>query len=199
MKILFRISLALALLIPTLSEAAIFVEPSLTQESGTLVITNPTTFSGDQDEKVSGLGVGLRAGLHFYEVLFAAADVRYSRPRYESEAMNGSADATAHNLGVTLGGQVPLFGLRVWGTSILDGQLNPETINAADVKYTGFKGYRVGAGIKILLVSLNLEYQEAKYNTGELESFGPFTSGATAGLDGMQKSYIVSVSFPFAN
>lgn len=187
------------LLAPTLSKAALFVEPSVTQESSILKVTNPSTFSGDQDEKINGLGAGLRAGIHFAEIFFLAGDARYSRPRYESDALGGSADATAYNLGVTFGGQVPIFGLRAWATSILDGQLNPDKIGATDVKYTGFNGYRIGAGIKIILVSLNLEYQEAKYNTAELESFGPFTSGAKSALEGTQKGYILSVSFPFAD
>lgn len=71
-------------------------------------------------------------------------------------------------------------------------------INAVNIKYTGFNGYRVGVGFYVAMVSLNLEYQEANYNSVEVESVGPFTTSALQKMSDTQKGYVLSVSFPIA-
>lgn len=175
----------------------LFIEPSVTYETGTLKLTYPAPFSSS-NETVRGVGLGARIGFHFYDVLFGALDLRYSKPRYESAALGDSADATAYNGGLTLGVQTPLAGIRIWGTYIVDGMLDPDSIRSVDLKYTGFNGYRIGGGIYIAMVSINLEYQEAKYKSNAVTSVGPFTPGALDNVYGTQTGYIVSVSFPFA-
>lgn len=194
--------LTIALLfLPVLAIAdigGIFVEPGLNYEQGILKVTNPTTLSGEQDEKITGLGVGVRLGFHFFDILYLAGDARYSKPRYQSDALNGSADASALNFGATLGVQTPVAGLRLWATSVIDGQLDPDAINATNIKYTGFNGYRIGVGFYVAMVSLDLEYQEAKYKSVDVESLGPFTANAISNMNGTQKAYILGVSFPIA-
>lgn len=175
----------------------LFIEPAVTYETGTLKITYPAPFSSS-NETVRGLGLGARIGFHFYDVLFGALDLRYSKPKYESAALGDSADATAYNGGLTLGVQTPLAGIRVWGTYIADGMLDPDSIRSVDLKYTGFNGYRIGGGFYIAMVSINLEYQEAKYKNNSVTSVGPFTPGTLDNVYGTQTGYIVSVSFPFA-
>jgi hypothetical protein len=111
--------------------------------------------------------------------------------------VNGSANAIHTNYGITVGAQTPLLGIRVWGTYILDGSLDPERISNVDVKYTGYKGYRVGGGIYFTILSINYEYQEAKYATANLEELGPFSNlGAFSNTDATDKRHILSVSFP---
>ena len=175
----------------------LFIEPAVTYESGTLKLTYPAPFSSSS-ETVRGLGIGARIGVHFYDVLFAALDLRYSKPRYESAALSDSADANAYNGGVTVGMQTPLAGLRLWGTYIADGMLDPDVIRGVDLKYTGFNGYRVGGGFYIAMVSVNLEYQEAKYKSNSATLGGFFAPGSLDNVYGTQTGYIVSVSFPFA-
>ncbi len=176
--------------------SGLFIEPAITYESGTLKLDYPGF--GSSNENVKGFGLGARIGFHCYDVLFVAADLRYSKPRYESSALNDSADSQAYNGGVTLGVQTPLAGLRIWGTYIADGMLDPDKMGALDIKYTGFNGYRVGGGFYIATVSLNLEYQVAKYKSNSV-SFTPI-SGASSfdNVYGTQTGYIASVSFPIA-
>ncbi len=175
----------------------LFIEPALTYESGTLKLTYPAP-GGSSNETVRGLGIGGRLGFHFYDVLFGALDLRYSKPRYESAVLSESGDATAYNGGLTLGMQTPLAGIRIWGTYIADGMLAPSVIRGVEVKYTGFNGYRVGGGFYIAMVSINLEYQEAKYKSNTISSPGLFAPGSLDNVYGTQTGYIVSLSFPFA-
>jgi hypothetical protein len=177
-----------------LSKGGLFIEPSLTYQSGKTTVSFPAPLS-DSDEDVKGFGLGLRLGFHVYESVFLAADARYAMPKYDSSALGDSAESTAYNAGVTLGVQTPLAGIRVWGTYILAGELNPKEINGFDVKFNDLKGYRVGAGIYVGIVSLNVEYQDAKYDSTTIEDAGGL-SGNLDSVDGHDKSYIVSVSFP---
>lgn len=179
-----------------LSTAGLFLEPALTYETGTATVSYPAPLN-DSDEDVKGFGLGLRFGFHFYESFFAAVDARYSKPTYDSSALDGSADATHYNGGVTVGAQTPYLGIRVWGTYIFAGELNPDTINGFDVKYTDLKGYRVGAGVYVSVVGLNLEYQDAKYDTATIEDPGA-VAGNLDNVDAHDKSFIFSVSFPIS-
>lgn len=177
-----------------IKDGGIYLEPAITYQTGDTTVTYPGPFS-DSTEKVKGLGLGVRLGMHVHETIFLAVDGRYARPNYESSALNGSADADASNLGLTLGAQTPLAGIRVWGTYILTGNLNPQEISGVDVKFNDFKGYRVGGGLYIGSIGVNLEYQDAKYDSTTIEKAGPI-SGNLDSVKGSDKSYILSVSFP---
>lgn len=175
----------------------LFVEPAVTYETGTLKLTYPPP-SNSSDENIKGFGLGVRLGFHVYDVIFLAFDARYSKPNYDSSALGTSADSSAYNAGLTLGLQTPVAGLRVWGTYIADGMIDPNEINNVNMKYSNFTGYRVGAGIYVAVVSINLEYQEAKYGKTTVENVGPFAGGTLDDVNGTQKSWIVSLSFPIA-
>ncbi|MFM6928738.1 MAG: hypothetical protein ACKOX6_09745 [Bdellovibrio sp.] len=190
----FLLSIAQVSQADDLKTGGLFIEPALTYQTGTIDVNFPSPLS-DSKEDVKGFGLGLRLGGHAYESLFVALDGRYSRPTYDSSALGGSGAATAYNAGLTLGVQTPVAGLRVWGTYILTGNMDPEKIRNVDVKLNDLKGFRVGAGLYIASLSLNLEYQDAKYDSTTVEEAGPL-SGNLDGIDGKDKSYILSVSFP---
>lgn len=174
----------------------LFVEPAITYQWGDTNVSYPAPFS-DSTESIKGYGLGLRLGGHVYDTVFLALDGRYARPRYDSSALGGEADASAYNAGLTLGAQTPLLGIRVWGTYIFTGELDPDEINGADVKFEDFRGYRVGAGIRFAFVSVNLEYQDGKYDKATLQNGGIF-GGTSDDVDGRDKSYILSLSFPLS-
>ena len=67
-----------------------------------------------------------------------------------------------------------------------------------DVEYKGFNGYRIGGGIYIAIISLNLEYQEAKYKSTNVQSEGSFPPGTLDNVNGTEKSFVFSLSFPLA-
>ncbi len=167
----------------------------MTYETGTLNVRYPAPFSNtDSNENVKGYGLGLRVGGHVADIFLLAADVRYSQPDYQSSALDSSTKAKALNYGATVGVQTPFFGIRVWNTFILDGNLDPDSMKGVDAKFTGFNGYRLGAGLYVAVVSVNLEYQDAKYKDAQADT----TIGAIKGFEGTQKSYVLSVSFPIA-
>lgn len=180
------------------AESGLFIEPSLTYESSASSIDYPSPFSNSTGT-VNGAGIGLRLGGHVMDILFLAADVRYSRPQFKDSTNNLDATATSINYGGVVGVQTPVLGLRVWGGYVFGGELHPEVSNNVEFKFSDPKGYRVGAGLRILMVSVNLEYQSLKYDKTTLEQIGPFATNVS--LDDSKltnNSYIVSVSFPLA-
>lgn len=179
--------------------AGFFAEPMVTYNLGSKTTTNwPTPFS-DSTGSINGLGVGARVGMHLAEIFFVGADGRYLMPKFKDSSVNYDASATAYNWGVTGGLQTPIAGLRVWGTYIFDGQVDPERSGNIDVKLTKGKGYRIGVGMYVSVVSLNLEYQDLKYDNLNVESIAGV--GANANFNSIStedKAWIASVSFPIA-
>ena len=181
----------------TAAVAGLFVEPSVTYESGTTDVNYPSPLSNSTGDQV-GLGIGARLGFHVAEIFFLGADVRYSKPNFKDSSVSYDAESVATNWGPVVGMQMPIVGLRIWGSYVLGAELDPEKSGAFDVKFTKGTGYRVGAGFRLAMVSLNLEYQDLKYGTAHLEKIGPFAPGSTFdNVDLESKLWIASVSFPF--
>ena len=176
--------------------AGIYLEPSLTYELGNSTTHYPSPLS-DASGTLEGFGVGARAGMHVSEAFLLGLDARYSMPQFKDSSVSYDARAVAWNFGPVIGMQMPIVGLRLWASYIAGGGLDPEKSGSVDVKFTEATGYRVGAGMRLAAVSLNLEFQQLKYNKGALESLGPFSPGTN--LDSVNpdvKSWIASVSFP---
>lgn len=171
------------------------IEPALTYELGYTSIRYPAPFS-DSTGTATGFGLGARVAFHFRESFFLGLDLRYGFPQYTDSAVNYDSSASSTNWGPVVGMQMPNIGMRVWGALILGGDLDPAG-SSFDVNFQGAKGYRVGAGFRLASLSLNLEYQNLKYDQTKLEQLGPFSPGTTLG--GVQlenKTWIASVSFP---
>jgi hypothetical protein len=189
-------------LIPFLSYAkenkgGLFVEPMLTYEVGDSKIDYPAPF-GSSDGETQGFGVGARLGFHIYEAVFLGVDARYARFDIDNKNPNYETDATGYNYGPVIGFQVPTtFGVRVWAGYIMGGEMDLDQKNNVDLKLTDARGYRVGAGVKLAIVSLNLEYQRMSYNEAQLTDNSIFT-GSRSNLNADVNSYIFSVSFPFS-
>ena len=178
-------------------KGGLFVEPFLTYERGEVVVDYPAPFSSS-NEDVEGFGIGARFGFHVHEIIFLALDARYSMPSYDSSMLGGDSNSKSYNLGATIGVQTPVAGLRVWGTYIAAGELDPESISNVDIKFSNLQGYRIGAGIYVSKISLNLEYQNAEYDKSTVQSIGPITGGDLGNIDAELETWIVSVSFPIA-
>ena len=172
----------------------LFVEPAVTYESSSSKLDWPTPLN-DSTGSAKGFGVGARLGFHINEAVFVGADGRYSKPKFKNSANGYDASADSMNLGAVVGMQMPEVGLRIWGSYILLGSLDPERSQNTNVKFEDAKGYRVGVGFRVASVSLNLEYQKLTYGKSTLEELGPIAPGLGLGkLD--DASYIASVSFP---
>jgi hypothetical protein len=178
------------------SRSGLFVEPSLSYETGDTSTNYPAPLS-NASGKSDGFGLGVRIGFHFAESLFLGLDGRYAMPQFKDSSVSYDAKSVATNWGPVLGIQMPNIGLRIWGTVILGGDLNPEESSRFDVVFKNAKGYRVGAGFRLAAVSLNLEYQQLKYGETTLEQIGPFSAmSALTDVTLESKSWIASVSFP---
>lgn len=174
----------------------LFVEPAVTYESGKSRIDYPAPFSSSTGN-VDGFGIAARLGFHISDVVFAGLDARYSMPHFTDSSVGYDASAKEYNWGPVVGIQMPLVGLRVWASYVLGGELDPDGSNNVDVKFTGANGYRIGAGFQVVLVSLNLEYQQLKYGSATLESFGRFpTNTSFESVKPNTDAWVLSVSFP---
>lgn len=178
------------------SPVGIFVEPAVTYETSNSSIHYPSPLS-DSTGSLTGFGLGGRLGIHLSEIVFAGIDGRYSMPYFKDSSTNYGANATAANWGPVLGVQMPIVGLRVWGSYVMGGILDPENSGGYDVKFSEAKGYRIGAGFKVMIVSLNLEYQNLKYGATTLEKIGPFSPGTGFNdVNLTNDTWIVSASMP---
>jgi len=178
------------------TSSGLFVEPAITYETGSTSINYPSPLS-DSSGDVTGFGLGARLGVHLYEAFFVGLDGRYSIPEFSDSSTSYKADAKVYNWGPMVGVQMPDIGLRVWAAYVLGGELDPEKSGSYNVKFAQAKGYRIGAGFRLASVSLNLEYQDLKYDRTTLQEVGPFSPGAN--FDGVKlksDTWVASVSFP---
>jgi len=174
----------------------LFFEPGVTYENlqGSVNYPSPWTSSTG---KLEGFGLVAKLGLHVNDILFVALDGRYSRPNYTDNNNNYKATASSDNFGPVVGIQMPYAGLRLWGEYVAVGEVDPGSNNNTQVKFSDGKGYRVGAGIHLFAVSLNLEYQNVKYDHANLEQLGPFNPGTNFNnVDSQSNGWIASVTFP---
>ena len=195
---IMAITTILVMTLPAMAESSggLFVEPAITYEKGESSVNYPSPLS-DSTGTTDGLGIGARFGFHLNEAFFLGADARYSMPNFKDSSVNYDADSVSTNYGAVVGFQMPDLGLRIWGTYILGGELDPKADGNFDVKFEEAKGYRVGAGFRVQSVSLNLEYQDLKYDSSTLQKFGPFSGAGTfTDVNLKNKSWIASVSFP---
>lgn len=178
------------------SELGLFVEPGLTYERGNTRTDWPLV-SNDATGESNGVGLMGRLGFHVADIVFVGLDGRYSMPGFKDSSVNYDSDATQFNWGPVVGVQTPIVGLRVWGNYVAGGWLDPKASGSFDVKLEDAQGYRVGAGFRYLMLSLNLEYQNLTYNKLNVENAGGFNFGSFDSVKPKNESWIVSVSFPF--
>ena len=189
-------SFAIFLFFAESTKAALLLEPAITYENGDSQITYPPPFSASTGT-VNGVGLGGRIGFDMSDIFFFALDGRYSAPKFVDNTVGYDARAIAMNWGPVAGIQMPVLGLRIWGAYIVRAELDPETSGTIDVNFKDGSGYRLGAGLRFLVVSLNIEYEKLDYETSELERLGPFSLGTSfKNIEMSKKSWIASLSFP---
>jgi len=181
------------------NKGGLFIEPMLTYERGEGEVKFPAPF-GKAETESSGVGVGARLGFHIMESLFLGADGRYSIINFEDDEVKSDTDAKGWNVAPVIGIQMPTtLGIRLWGSYILAGELDPDKDKNVDLRFSEARGYRVGGGIKLAAVSLNLEYENLVYDKTNVDEVGSFTPGYSSDdLELDNSSWILSVSFPFS-
>lgn len=181
------------------SAGGVFVEPMITYEKGTGNIHFPDPINSS-NTNIDGFGVGARLGFHIFETIFLGLDGRYAMPQFKDSSLGQKTEAKAWNYGPVVGIQMPTtLALRVWAGYIFDGQLDPDKDKNVDEKFSDAHGYRIGAGIKLGIISLNLEYQALKYDTTDINEVGTFNPGySTSNIHLDTSAWILSASFPIA-
>jgi hypothetical protein len=143
-----------------------------------------------------GFGLDLKLGGHIGEMFFLGVDGRYERSQLNDSSYS-SANTNVYNWGPVAGFQAPFYGLRVWGTYIVDGIADPDAgARGVDLKFKDPFGWRVGAGVRFAAVSVNVEYEDLTYRTTEIQSLGDVGVGRDTGIDYAQRGYGLSLSFP---
>ena len=173
----------------------LYAEPGVTYEYLDNSISWPAPFSSSTGT-TRGLGLSARLGIHASEIIFVALDGRYSRPQFKDSSTNVESSATSYNWGPVVGVQMPVVGLRVWGQYVMDGTLNPEASGNFDYLFNQATGYRIGAGFRVTLVSINLEYQDLKYKTTVENAYGFNTNASFSSAGLTSKGWVLGVSFP---
>ena len=177
----------------------IFVEPMITFEKGSGDVNFPAPIDSS-DTQIDGFGVGARFGFHIFESIFLGLDGRYSMPQFNDSSLDQKIQATSWNYGPVVGLQMPTsLALRVWAGYIFDGMLDPDKDKNVDEKFSEANGYRIGAGIKLSIVSLNLEYQNINYDKTDIREIGIFNPGyRTSNIHLDTAAWVLSASLPIS-
>lgn len=199
MKLLSIFTAIFALALPSAKaqdsqNVGIWVEPGVTYEISNATLDWPAPFN-DSTGNLNGLGLNFKGGIHAADIFFGGLDISWARPKLKDSGNDYDAQATSTLLGAVAGVQMPVYGLRVWGGYIFGGELDPDKSADVDLKFKNPRGYKLGAGIKLMMVSLNLEYRDVVYNATDVQEVGPIT-GPDTDYKMTNKSWVLGVSFP---
>lgn len=176
-----------------ISRGGFFLEPMIFASQEDMSVE--TSGFGDTSGSARSYGAALRFGGHISEIALLGLDARYSKANIDGTSY-GDVDADVYNIAPMVGLQTPLAGIRLTAGYVLAGENNPDGGNTFDVKFKEAQGWRLGAGIHILAVSVNLEYQDLTYNTTEVESVGPLATSSDFDVDANTQGYALTVGFP---
>jgi hypothetical protein len=170
----------------------------LVQQSSNIRTSSLPVVNQDTSAKNIGFGFGARLSGHVYEALFLGADARYTRVDMTDSSL-GNTSGDAYNLAPVIGIQMPVSGLRFWYSRVVAGDFNPASGKSGlDLRFSEASGNRIGAGFHIMAVSLNIEYEELKYNKTIIESIGSIGVNSSTGVEYDQRGYLASLSFPIS-
>jgi len=171
-----------------------YVEPTLFYETGT------SQFSSDSgiinfDGKLEGFGVGVKGGLHVWEIGFAGLDFMYSQPKFTESQGRFSSNTKSWLLGVLAGAQMPVAGLRVWAGYSPLGNMDQDRDRGLQMKFSNPSIFKLGAGIHVSMVSINLEYLWGSYGKSDITNDNS-TYATFANASAKRNTFLLGVSFP---
>lgn len=93
--------------------------------------------------------------------------------------------------------QTPYYGVRLLAGYVIVGENDPNAgYRDLDLKFKEASGLRVGAGVFVSSVGINLEYQDISYNSTEIQSLGSYSLNKVSAVDAKNRGYALSLSFP---
>ena len=171
-----------------------YLEPGVTYQYSNTKTTYPIV--SDSTGHTNGFGVLGRAGFHINEMFFVAVDARYGIPQYKDSAFNSTVTAKTWQVGPVVGVQMPDIGLRAWVQYVALGAMDVDQLsNGLKYRMENPTGFQVGVGFRVSMVSLNLEYQNTRYNNANIQNLGSAGAGLTS-VKMTNDALIASVSFP---
>lgn len=170
----------------------LYLEPGITYQM-TESNVNYSSGLGNSSAINRGFGVVTRGGIHLYERFFVAADARYALLKYKDNANNFSVSATSWDISPVVGMQMADYGVRVYGGYILAGNLDADGVHGFDPKFEEATGWRVGAGLKVQQVSVNIEWQKIHYGKAQVTSA---SGGQPTTIRYNPEGIVASVTFP---
>jgi len=182
-----------------ISKGGFYIEPLIfaSQEDTSIKTSQLPIINSDTSGEAKGYGVGLRFGGHIYESFLLGVDARYSKLEMKDSTFYSNTNADVYNIAPMIGLQTPLWGIRLTAGYVVAGESNPDSGNqGVDLKFKEAQGWRLGAGIHVAAVGINLEYQDLKYNKTEVESLGPVAVNDNLDVDADTRGYSLAVSFP---
>lgn len=187
-------ALVAALGISSAANAQLFVEPGITLEQGNARFNEGSGiigFSGD----LKGLGVSLKVGGHINDIFFLSVDAMYSQPDFSSTYY--STKTRSMLAGLTAGLQTPYEGVRVWASYLPLGNFDQDSSQGLQMKFSEPQIWKIGAGLRVSTVSLNLEYFTGRYNMSSVQNNGS-TFAQFNHADAKRETWMLGVSFPYA-
>ena len=176
--------------------SGLYIEPGVTYTTMQSNVNYPAPFS-NSSANVSGFGAVFRGGIHVFERFFVAADARYGLNKFQDNGNNISVNGSSWDLAPTIGVQMADYGVRLYGGYILAGNMDPKGVNGYDFRFEDPTGWRVGAGLKLQQLSVNIEWQTIHYGKTTVQSAGGFAAGSNTDaikFDG--NGIVASVTFP---
>lgn len=176
------------------ADGGFFIEPGVFQDQGTADFRSSTglvNFDGD----LKGTGLELKIGGHFADIFFLGLDAERSEPQYTSS--NYSTNTQSTLAGAVVGVQTPVLGVRLWGSYFPYGTFDQNRDQGLQMKFSEPEIYKVGAGLRVAMVSVNLEYLKGKYRESEIQNNGN-TFASFDDADAERESWALGVSFPFS-
>jgi hypothetical protein len=115
------------------------------------------------------------------------------------QAFYANADANEYTLGPTVTWETPWYGIRLMGTYVMAGEFLPSLDPyGVDMLFKDPTGFRVGAGAEFGPVSVNLEYQDLRFATTQVNSAGSLPiAPQSISMNTETSGYLLSVSFPY--
>lgn len=181
-----------------LSKGGFLIEPMIlgSQEDATIKTSQLPIITDDTSGTSNGFGVGMRMGGHINEMFLLGLDARYSKMKMD-DSFYRQADSNVYNLAPVIGVQTPYYGIRLLAGYVVAGESDPNAgYRGLDLKFKEANGWRVGAGLFIAAVSVNVEYQDLTYNSTEIQSFGDAAVNNSTSVDANSRGYSLSLSFP---
>lgn len=182
-----------------LSKGGLFIEPLIfaAQEDTEIKTSQLPIVNDDTSGEARGYGIGLRFGGHVYESVLLGVDARYAKYEMSDSTFYSDVEADVYNVAPVIGLQTPWWGIRLMAGYVVAGESDPDSGNqGVDLKFKEAQGWRLGAGVHVAAVGINLEYQDLKYNSTEVESLGSVAVNNDTSVDSDTEGYSLSVSFP---